>query len=268
GAAACGSNEVDLNDLDVVEGSPLAAHTNVLVYCPAVTATPDSINSAGGPLSFTATGTGYPAFRTVSFTIDGDPNAFTSVFTNRSGGFTTQIQRPQLACGTHTLTATGASGQVVIQSVKPAAVDPWPPLPASTTFTVTGCVTPPPPPGQPKLTVNPAVFVDGTYTHVTGTGFVPGQPVTLTWQTPAGAALTACSPNADSAPALVADAKGNLDTFCFAPPHEILGAAQIVATQSVIAAIARPPLQATAPVVVEGGSMQPSSGNDELIFRR
>ena len=85
------------------------------------------------------------------------------------------------------------------------------------------------------------------------------QAVTLTWQTIAGVQLSACSPNADSAPAPTADATGKLDTYCYARPHQVLGAAQIVAVQSTELA--------AAPVVVEGGSMQPSSG-DQFIFRR
>ncbi|HEU5352996.1 MAG TPA: hypothetical protein VFU65_00955 [Actinocrinis sp.] len=251
GLATCGSNTVSVVWIGQVQAS-----TTVQVYCPTVKVTPDPINSAGGPAQFTVTGTGFPQFRDVSLALDGAGSAFTDVITDRTGAFVKPTSRPQLPCGAHTLTATGASGQAVIESVRPLAVDPFPTIPASTTFSVTGCAGAP---GQLKLTANPSVFVEGSYTHVTGTGFVPGQPVALAWQSPTGATLAACSPTADSAPPLVADAKGGVDTFCFAAPHEILGAAQIVATQAA--------QHAAAPVVIEGGSMQPSSG-DQLIFRR
>ena len=259
GLATCGANTVNLVWIGQVQAS-----TTVQVYCPTVQVTPNPINSAGGPAQFTVTGTGFPQLRDVELALDGAGSSFTDVLTDRTGAFTKPTSRPQLACGPHTLTGTGASGQVVIESVRPSAVEPFPTLPASTTFSVTGCAGAP---GQLKLTANPAVFVEGSYTHVTGTGFVPGQPVTLAWQSPAGAALTACSPTADSAPPLVADAKGSLDTFCFAAPHEILGAAQIVATQTTTQGAAQSTQHAAAPVVIEGGSMQPSSG-EQLIFRR
>lgn len=266
GAAGCGTDTVDLESIDDTGVTFTAASRTVTVYCPTVHVTPDPIDSGGGPASFTATGTGYPPDRAVSLTIDGDPNPFVTVVTDGNGGFAEPASRPQLACGTHTLTATGASGQIVIQSVQTSAVDPFPTLPASTRFSVTGCVTVPPP--RPKLAANPAVFVDGTYTQVIGTGFAPGEPIELTWQTPAGVTLTACSPTADSAPPLVTDAHGDIDTACFAPPHQILGAARLVATQTTTQNAAAVTQQAAAPVVVEGGSMQPSSGSSELVFRR
>ncbi|HEU5427729.1 MAG TPA: hypothetical protein VFU74_12695 [Actinocrinis sp.] len=259
GLATCGANTVNLVWIGQVQAS-----TTVQVYCPTVKVTPDPINSAGGPAQFTVTGTGYPPLRDVALALDGAGSSFTGVVTDRTGAFVKPTSRPQLACGPHTLTGTGASGQPVIESVRPSAVEPFPVLPASTTFSVTGCAGAP---GQLKLTANPAVFIEGSYTHVTGTGFVPGQPVTLAWQSPAGATLSACSPTADPAPPPVADAKGDLDTFCFAAPHEILGAAQIAASQTTTQGAVQSTQHAAAPVVIEGGSMQPSSG-EQLIFRR
>lgn len=213
-----------------------------------ITANPSTITAAQQPVPITLTGSVFfQDFNTFTVEVDGTP-VVNSNPTFNGDTITTVITATGLACGAHTITVTekmGGSG----------------PITATATLKVIQC-------GQPKLTANPAVFVDGTYTHVTGTGFVPGQPVTLAWQTPAGAALTTCSPTADSAPALVADAKGNIDTFCFAPPHEILGAAQIVATQNATQDGIAVTDKAAAPVVIEGGSMQPSSGDDQLIFRR
>jgi hypothetical protein len=257
GAAACGQNAVNVDYAGYV-----LARTEITVYCPTVQVTPNPVNSGGGPATFTVTGLGFPQDRTADLTLDGQTPGFASPFTDGNGAFSQPVQRPALACGTHRLTATGQPPPV-IGIVLHSAVDPNPPLPASTVFTVggPGCVVvpPPPPPGNPAITANPAVLTDGTLTHVTGTGFTPNQAVTLSWQTIAGAQLSACSPNADSAPTLTADAAGKLDTYCYARPHEVLGAAQIVAVQGT--------QHAAAPVVVEGGSMQPSSG-DQFVFRR
>ncbi|MBS2964021.1 hypothetical protein KGA66_13270 [Actinocrinis puniceicyclus] len=254
GAAGCGTDAVNL-----IFAGDVVASTSVRVYCPTVNITPDPIDSAGGPAAFTVTGIGFPADRDVTFNLDGAQNSFDSSFTDANGAFSKPASRPALPCGAHRLVAYGQPPPVIqsARSSSASTVDAFPTLPASATFTVTGCRS-----GPLKLTANPAVVTDGTLTHVTGSGFVPGAPVTLAWQLPDGAALTACSPTADSAPPLSADATGAIDTFCFAPPHQILGVARIVATQTTT----RATLHAAAPVVVEGGSMQPSSG-DQLIFR-
>lgn len=253
GAAACGQNPVTIVYTGGRTPVTLAA-ADITVYCPTVTVTPNPVNSGGGLAVFTVSGTGYPPDRTVDLTIDGQTPGFGSAFTDGNGAFSQPAQRPALACGTHRITATGEPPPA-IGTVLRSVVDPSPSLPASTDFTVGGCAVA----SAPKITANPAVLTDGTLTHLTGTGFAPNQAVSLTWQTVAGAQLAACSPNADSAPALTADAAGKVDTYCYARPHELLGATQIVATQGA--------QHAAAPVVVEGGSMQPSSG-DQFIFRR
>jgi hypothetical protein len=267
GVALCGANEVDW-----ISGGDFITSTTVMVYCPTVSVAPNPVDRSSGTASFTVTGSGYPQFREMVITLDGSQTPInTATFLDRSGRFTYTANIPALPCGTHRLTATSQPPpQIGWERSGPAStVDATPPLPASTTFMVTGCPSPssspsnpPPPPPRftPKIVANPAVITDGTLTHVTGTGFAPNAPVALTWQTPAGATLSTCSPDADSAPALKADAGGKIDTFCYARPHETLGAAQIVATQGIA--------HAAAPVVVEGGSMQPSSGGDDFIFRR
>jgi hypothetical protein len=270
GVAVCGPNEVDwISDLEFVTS------TNVMVYCPTVQVTPNPLGTGGGPATFTVTGSGYPPERAVLLKLDGTQLPFNDTYTNPNGAFTTSITNPALPCGSHQLTATSQPPVVIqweIHSAAPSTVDATPPIPASTTITVNGagCATqpspsptppqsvPPPSHGAPKITANPTVLIDGTLTHVTGSGFVPSQPVTLTWQTLASAKLSVCSPNADSAPPLTADAQGAIDTFCYAVPHEMLGAEQLVAVQGTA--------HAAAPVVIEGGSMQPSSG-DQFVFR-
>ena len=275
GAVFCGSNNVAWYNNDSADANWLAG-TTVMVYCPTVQVTPNPLSTGGGPATFTVTGSGYPPDRAVILTLDGTQLPFNNTYTDPNGAITTSVSNPALACGSHRLTMTSQPPPIIeweIHSAAPSTVDATPPIPASTTITVNGvgCApspspspTPPqsvPPPshGTPKITANPTVLVDGTLTHVTGSGFVPSQPVTLTWQTLAGAKLSVCSPNADNAPPLTADAKGAIDTFCYAVPHEMLGAEQIVAVQGTA--------HAAAPVVIEGGSMQPSSG-DQFIFRR
>lgn len=286
GVVFCGSNEVDL-----ISDGDFITSTSVMVYCPTVEVTPNPLGTGGGPATFIATGVGYPPDRAVFLKLDGTDLPINGTFTDQNGTFTTTLTNPALACGAHQLTAT-SQPQVIPRLVRAAAastVYATPELPANTTFIVNGggcaaspspsssptatsatpspspstpTLPPPPPPsrGAPKITANPTVFTDGTLTHVTGSGFVPNEPVTLAWRTPAGAAVSACSPNADSAPPLKADAKGTIATFCYAVPHEMLGAEQIVATQGAA--------HAAAPVVIEGGSMQPSTGGDQFIFRR
>lgn len=253
GIAVCGQNEVDwYTDNDFI------ASTQVAVYCPTVQAAPNQFGSGAGTDSFTVTGTGYPPDRDVVFTIDNAQSSFDSVFTDANGAFTKATSHPALPCGPHQLTAIGQP-PVIPQWLRAGAtstVSQFQPLPASAAITVTGCASPPPR-EKPKLAANPAVVIDGMLTHVTGTGFPPGQPVTLMWETTAGATLSQCSPDAVSAPSLSADAQGRIDTYCLAEPHEILGAARIVAL----------PAHVAAPVVVEGGSMQPSFG-DQFVFRR
>ncbi len=254
GVAACGQNPVTI--VYTAGRAPVTLATgDITVYCPTVTVTPNPVNSGGGLASFTVNGTGYPPNRTVDLSLDGQTPGFGSAFTDGNGAFSQPVSRPALACGVHQITGTGEPPPA-IGTVLRSAVNPNPTLPAGAAFTVTGCAAPP----APKITANPAVVVDGTLTRLTGTGFAPNQPVALTWQTVGNAQLSTCSPTADSAPVLKADAAGKIDTYCYALPHQMLGAVQIVATQGT--------QHAAAPVVVEGGSMQPSSGGDQFIFRR
>jgi len=212
------------------------------------TVTPASLAFSSQPVSLTLHGTDWfpNDLYLITVSIDGKAVGTTSVDQNTNDiEFTTRVTAAGLGCGAHTVTAD----QFLFDEAPSRDVV------ARSTFQVTGC----PVSGSPVITANPSVFTEGTLTHVTGAGFTPNQPVALGWHTAAGAALAACSPNADSAPAPTADAGGKLDMYCFARPHAVLGTAQIVATQG-----AR---KASAAVVVEGGSMQPSAG-DQFVFRR
>lgn len=270
GAAACGQNEVDW-----YSGGDFITSADVNVYCPTVQVTPSQIDHAGGAI--TVTGTGYPQYRDVVFILDDAQTGFDTVSTDGNGAFTRPTSLPALTCGTHRLTVTAEPPPTPEweHAGSSSTVAAFPPLPASTTFMVTGCPTQPSPPPAaprpaPKLVANPAVITEGTLTHVTGTGFPPSVPITLVWETAAGRLLSPCSPDADSAPPLTTGPGGTIDTYCLADPHQVVGAEQIAALPGAvdIAGLARTDAaHVAAPVVVEGGSMQPSSG-DQFVFRR
>lgn len=231
-----------------------------------VSANPSTIISTQQPIPITVTGsTFFQDYNSFTVDIDATPVSTTPTFSGNT--FTTVITAQGLSCATHTITVseklggsipTTATTPLVVQCPQGGGTPPpnTPSTPAQ----------PPRRAGAPKLTVNPAVIADGTLTHVTGTGFNPGVPVTLTWQSPAGTKLFACSADTLTTPPPAADASGKIDVYCLAQPHEALGAEQIVADQTANAQLSA--RHAAAPVVVEDGSMQPSNGDDQLIFRR
>jgi hypothetical protein len=212
-----------------------------------ITANPSTITSTQEPVQITLTGSEFFSdYNTFSITVDGTQVSTTPTFNGNT--VTTVITAQGLACGTHNVTLS----------------ERLPVMVASTTLTVQ-CPTNGGPPGNPTMTANPAVVVDGDLTHVTGTGFTPGAPVTVTWQSTSGTVLYACSANALTGKPLNADASGKIDTYCLALPHGELGAEQIAGDQSASGQV--PAEHATVAVVVESGSMQPSTG-DQFIFRR
>jgi hypothetical protein len=218
-----------------------------------ITANPSTILSTQEPVSVTLTGSRFFAdYSSFSVTVDGTQVSTTPTIDGRAGTVTTVITAQGLACGPHTVTL----------SEKLAGMNP---IIATTTLTVQCPGSSNPPPGNPTMTANPTVVVDGDLTHVTGTGFTPGAPVTVTWQTTSGTVLYDCSANALTGKPLGADASGKIDTYCLALPHGEMGAEQIAGDQP--AAGQTPAEHATVAVVVEGGSMQPSTG-DQFVFRR
>jgi hypothetical protein len=218
-----------------------------------ITANPGTINSTQEPAQITVAGGPFLTFAQDSsgnntFTIDIDgkrvagtpgPPPVVSV----QGTINAVIPAQGLSCGAHTVTVNEdmGAGSTIIDTA---------PLTVRCT---------------PAMTANPTVIVDGDLTHVTGTSFNPGAPVTITWQTATGKVLSTCSANALTGKPLNADASGKIDTYCLALPHGEMGAEQIAGDQP--AAGATPAEHATVGVVVEGGSMQPSSG-DQFVFRR
>jgi hypothetical protein len=224
-----------------------------------ITANPGTINSTQEPAQITVAGGPFLTFvqdaahkNTFTIDIDGTRVAGTPgppPVVGVQGTINTVIAAQGLSCSTHTITVNEDMGVgATITDTAPLTVQ---------------CTQPPP--GNPTMTANPTVVVDGDLTHVTGTGFTPGAPVTVTWQTTSGTVLYGCSANALTGKPLNADASGKIDTYCLALPHGEMGAEQIAGDQP--AAGQTPAEHATAAVVVEGGSMQPSTG-DQFVFRR
>jgi hypothetical protein len=205
-----------------------------------ITATPGTVIGTREPVQITVAGGPFTLPGPATVEIDGKPAG--SPVVPSGGQVNTAIPAQGLSCGPHTVTVTQTVRRTTITDTAPLAV--------------TQCA---------QIGVNPAVLPDGTLTRVTGTGFIPNEPVTLTWQDTSGTVLDVCSANAVGGPAIVADASGAIDAFCLAPPHENLGAEQIAADQAPAGDL--PGEHTTAPVVIEGGSMQPSTGGD-FVFRR
>jgi len=240
--AQCGQDAVTLD-----KGGPVLATTAIAVFCPTIAVTPNPVDSGGHAATLTVTGTGFPANRTIDLGFDGQNR--TVVTSDANGAVHGPISGISPACGPHQAIAT-ARPPAAAAGAGQGAVLSFLPISATAPVIVVGCA---------RITANPSVIEQGTLTHVTGTGFLPKVALTLTWQTPAGQALAACSNDAVSAPAVVADAAGNINVFCLAFIHGALGTLQISAFQN--------PERETVPVVFEAGPMQPSSG-DQFVFRR
>jgi PKD repeat protein len=113
----------------------------------------------------------------------------------------------------------------------------------TTTTTVPGQ----PAPGTPTLILNPAVGTPGTIVTVTGTGFVPNAPVTVSWTVSTGSVV------------IVADSNGNL------PPSQLLILTPDVLGRRFAQASSTP--QATAPFLVVPSTSEPGGDDAGLLFR-
>lgn len=239
GAAVCGQDPVTID-----KGGPVLATTSIAVYCPSITVTPNPVVSGGGAAALNLSGVGFPPNRTVDLGFDGQNR--TTVTSDAAGAIHGQIRGVTPACGQHQSTATARPPATAVKL--PQA---FLPISASASVLVVGCA---------RIIANPAVIPQGMLTHVTGTGFLPRTAVTLTWQSPSGTVLAPCARDAVSVPAMTTDAAGRIDVFCLAFPHEAIGAVRLSALQS--------PEQESVAVIIEDGSMQPSSGNpDQFIYR-
>lgn len=246
GAVACGANAVSVENPPIEGPGTALASATLTAQCttapapaPAITPQPTTIAQASEPAPVVVNGVNFtpgndagPA-PPVAVSVDGHPAG--SATTDFDGAFSLTIRAVGLACGVHQLTAS--------QSVPGV-----PALTASSMLTVTGCRQ------TPKLTLalDPAVLEPGEVTHVTGTGFTPAQPVTLTWRTHGGGAPVG------GPLSVIADSHGHIGAFDLVMPGAQLGACQLVATQAGTTVVAD--------AVIDAGPMQPSSG-DRLIYR-
>jgi len=245
GAARCGRDPVTLD-----HGGTVAATAIVAVFCPTLTVTPDPVDSGGAAAVLDLTGTGFPPNRAVDLGFDGTDR--TTVTSDGNGSVRGTLRGVVPACGAHQVAATARPPA----TATPATLGDFPPIGATAPVTVVGCA---------RIVADPDVLQQGMLTHVTGTGFLPRSPVTVTWRSLDGAFTGACAPDAISEPALRTDPAGRIDVFCLALPHQAVGSLRITAEQ--------PPETETAPVVVEDGSMQPSHGDEDqdanqFVFRR
>lgn len=239
GAAACGQDSVTIDN-----GGPVLATTSIAVYCPSITVTPNPVVSGGGAAVLNLSGVGFPPNRTVDLGFDGQNR--TIVTSDAAGAIHGPIRGITPACGQHQSTATARPPTTAV-----SLPQEFLPISASAPVLVVGCA---------RIIANPAVIPQGMLTHVTGTGFLPRTAVTLTWQSMSGQVLAPCARDAVSVPALTTDAAGHIDVFCLAFPHEAIGAVRLTALQS--------PEHESVAVIIEDGSMQPSSGNpDQFIYR-
>jgi hypothetical protein len=114
---------------------------------------------------------------------------------------------------------------------------------STTTTTVKGQRTP----GAPTLVLNPAVGPPGTIVTVTGHGFRPNTPVTVSWTVSTGSVV------------ITADQHGNL------PPRSLLILTPDVLGPRFARASSSPP--ATAPFLVVPSTSEPGGDNAGLLFR-
>jgi hypothetical protein len=224
---ACGTHQVVLTQR--YRATPVSAQAPLTVLCPAVTVNPGSIQQPAEPVQVTAQGTGFQGGQPVSVLVDGKPVA--SGTTDPTGAVTLPFPAAGLGCGSHQVTL-----------VENGPLTPT----ATTTLAVTNCA------GTATLAINPVVVQSGMLTEATGSGFTPNQPVVLTWQAPDGTPLLGST-------TVTASPTGTIDTYCMVFDNGELGDRQLVATQGTTTA--------TTPAVVDGGTMQPSAG-DQLVFRR
>ena len=230
GSPSCGTHQVTLSQ--TFDEQVISATAQITVLCPQITLTPSSVPLASEPATVTVTGSQFHANQPVSISLDG--TVVGSTVTDETGSFSLPITATGLDCAAHQVTATEqatAGGPAFLFS-------------ASAPLQVTGCAL--------ALAADPSVLEPGQLTKVTGTGFAPGTPVTLTWQQPGGAPLLGTA-------TVTAGGDGSVSAFLLVMPGDLTGPRQVVATQG--------GLTLTASALVEAAPMQPSPGG-QLVYRQ
>ena len=231
GSPSCGTHQVTLSQ--VFDEQTISASTSFTVLCPQITLSPSSIPLSSEPATVTVTGTQFHSNEPVSISLDG--TTVGSTVTDEDGGFSVPVTAQKLDCAAHQVTAAEQAtpgGATFLFS-------------ANASLQVTGC--------KLSLAIDPTVLEPGQVTHVTGTGFAPGAPVTLTWQQPGGAPLLGRQ-------TVTAGADGSIGGFVLVLPGDLTGARRLVATQP-------GGLKLTAGALVEANPMQPVPGG-QLTYRQ
>ncbi len=228
---SCGTHQVVLSQ--TFNEQVISAAAQITVKCPQITLTPAAIPLASQPAVVLVTGSQFHASQPVTISVDG--TAAGSGVTDAGGNFSLPVTARGLDCSAHQVTA----------SEQPSTGGPAFLFSATATLQVTGCTK--------TLRIDPSVLQPGELTHVTGTGFAPGVPVTLTWQLPGG------GPTLLGTKTVTAGSDGGVGAFFLVLPHDLLGARQLVATQGAA--------KLSADAIVDGGPMQPAAGG-RLVYRR
>lgn len=231
-STACGVHPVRL--VQPSQFGPVDAQSSYTVLCPQVAVQPGTIDKPAEPAPATVTGNGYDADAAVTVTIGGQVVA--GAVTDGVGAFSVPITLADLDCGPHPLTAA----------------EPGTPAAQAGTSVRVRCTHSHPPPSH--LALNPDVVATGMTTRVTGSGFQPTAQVTLVWHLADG------TTEAVGGSPVIADAHGGIDFYTLVLPHGATGGRTMVATDAISSA--------TAQAVVQGGTMQPSGGGPQIVFRR
>ena len=249
--AICGTNTVTLVD-ESAEGDPAFSQLPIAAYCPSIQLAPNTVASAAEPTTVQLTGSGFVDSSPIQILIDG--HGVAQGTSNATGAVAMPVTISGLNCTPHEVTVkmppAGAVATVANSASAPLTVTGCPTAPSTPT-------TPGTQPHSPTLTANPDVVEEGQVTHVTGTGFAPNSPVVLSWRPTTGSAGSAAT---QSGPTVTSDASGAIDDYLVVLlDGQLYVPCDLVATQGTASA--------SAPVLVQGGSMEPST-NDEPVFRQ
>jgi hypothetical protein len=231
GSPSCGTHQVVLDQ--TFNKQVISATAQITVLCPQITLTPSAIPLASQPATVLVTGRQFHAAQPVTISLGGKDVG--STVTGEDGSFSLPITAAGLDCAAHQITASeqaNAGGPAFLLS-------------ATAPLKVTAC--------KQALAIDPAVLQPGELTHVTGTGFAPATPVTLTWQLPGGG-----TPLLGTL-IVTAGSDGSIGTFFLVLPNDLVGARQLAATQGAA--------KLTANAIVDAGPMQPVSGA-QLVYRQ
>jgi hypothetical protein len=229
---SCGPHQVELTQQSAF--GLLDATAVFTVECPTVALDPGTIAQVLQPAGVGVDATSFPPNAAVTISLDG--TTVGSGQTDQFGTLATAITANNLDCGTY---------PVVVETDQVAGV----PHARAKAHLVVSCA--------PLVQADPDVVQAGMTTHITGSGFTPGAQVTLVWQLPDGTT----EPVAGSPRTASASDKGTFDFYTLIPGLDELGLRMLAASDG--------NRSATAKVLIEGGTMQPSGGQVVgIIVRR